>query len=246
MPRSARLLVLLASLLALFAPATASATHWDDDPSYVEDDPSSYEEPGGGEDEQWQPPAQPPADPPAQPPADAGPPSSFDPPDADPWDGGGGWERPEIPRVTTPTVAGRRAMMRTDGKAAVPRGAPRRIRDLIRAINEIVGKPYKWGGGHARLVDRGYDCSGAVGYGLIKVGLQIAPMVSGSYKRWGAAGAGRHVTVYANRGHVYMEVAGLRLDTSAAGDWDEGRKGVRWRPVTGRRRGFTVRHPVGL
>jgi hypothetical protein len=134
-------------------------------------------------------------------------------------------------------------MLRTNGKAAIPRGAPRRVRAILAAGNQIAGKPYKWGGGHARLVDRGYDCSGAVGYALIRAGFQVAPMVSGQYARWGAAGAGRWVTVYANKGHVYMEVAGLRLDTSAAG---YGGEGVRWRPVTGKRRGFKVRHPVGL
>ena len=92
---------------------------------------------------------------------------------------------------------------------------------------------------------RGYDCSGAVGYGLIKGGLLRTTMVSGSFARWGAAGAGRWVTVYAHRSHVYIEIAGLRLDTSPAGD-RSGRSGVRWRPLIGQRRGFKVRHPVGL
>ena len=53
------------------------------------------------------------------------------------------------------------------------------------------------------------------------------------------------ITIDANKGHVYMEVAGLRLDTSTAGD-DRGRKGVRWRQVTGKRRGYKVRHVAGL
>jgi hypothetical protein len=116
---------------------------------------------------------------------------------------------------------------------------------VIAAANRIVGKPYKWGGGHARLEDRGYDCSGTVGYALIRARLLSAPLVSGGFARWGAAGAGRWITVYANRGHVYMEVAGLRLDTSTAGDGSSG-KGPRWRVVTGRRPGYKVRHPAGL
>jgi hypothetical protein len=53
------------------------------------------------------------------------------------------------------------------------------------------------------------------------------------------------VTIYANAGHVYMEVAGLRLDTSSVGDWG-GKSGVRWRPLIGKRRGFHVRHVPGL
>jgi hypothetical protein len=159
-----------------------------------------------------------------------------------------GWNRPEeeeLPTVTTSYVAGAVARMRTDGKAAIPLGAPKRVRALIGQYNRIVGKRYKWGGGHAKLVDTGYDCSGAVGYGLIKGGLLNTTMVSGSFARWGAAGSGRWVTVYAAKGHVYTEVAGLRLDTSSVGDRG-GRSGVRWRPAIGERRGFTVRHPVGL
>ena len=53
------------------------------------------------------------------------------------------------------------------------------------------------------------------------------------------------MTIYANKGHVYAEIAGLRLDTSAVGD-PGGRDGVRWRPVIGKRRGFAVRHVPGL
>jgi hypothetical protein len=152
---------------------------------------------------------------------------------------------PEVPLVTTPTVSGTVARLRTDGKAAIPRGVPKRVRAIIAAANQIIGKPYKWGGGHAKLVDRGYDCSGTVSYALIGAGLLASPLVSGAFARWGSAGAGRWTTLYANKGHVYMEVAGLRLDTSAVGD-PLGRSGVRWRPVIGNRRGFHVRHVTGL
>ena len=161
------------------------------------------------------------------------------------------WERtrppqPQLPPLVTATIVpGRVARLRADGRAAIPRGAPERVRRTIRALNEIVGRPYKWGGGHGSLVDRGYDCSGAVGYGLIRVGLMGGPMVSGAMARWGAAGAGRWISVYAHSGHVYMEVAGLRLDTSPVAD-PTGRHGVRWRPAIGRRGGFAARHPVGL
>ena len=33
---------------------------------------------------------------------------------------------------------------------------------------------------------------------------------------WGKPGKGKWITVYANAGHVYMEVAGIRFDTSGA------------------------------
>ena len=65
------------------------------------------------------------------------------------------------PLVTTGTVAGRQALLRTNGRAAIPRGAPLRVRWIIAAANRIIGKRYKWGGGHAKLADTGYDCSGA-------------------------------------------------------------------------------------
>ena len=149
------------------------------------------------------------------------------------------------PLVTTGTVPGRLARLRTDGKAAIPRGAPLRVRAIIAAANRIIGKRYKWGGGHGRLADSGYDCSGSVSYALIRSGELASPLVSGSFARWGARGRGSHVTIYANGGHVYMEVAGLRLDTSAVGD-PAGRSGVRWRPAIGRRDRFAVRHVPGL
>ena len=154
-------------------------------------------------------------------------------------------EEPALPLVTTATVPGRVAMMRRDGRAAIPRGAPKAIRAIIAAANEIVGKPYKWGGGHAKLIDRGYDCSGTVSYALIRAGLLAGVRVSGGFARWAAPGAGRWLTVHANAGHVYLEVAGLRLDTSAVGD-RSGRRGVRWRPVIGGRPRFTARHILGL
>jgi len=149
------------------------------------------------------------------------------------------------PLVTTGTVPGRNALLRTDGKAAIPRGAPLRVRAIIAAANRIIGKRYKWGGGHAKLADSGYDCSGTVSYALIRSGELGSPLVSGSFAHWGSRGAGSYVTIYANKNHVYAEIAGLRLDTSAVAD-PGGRDGVRWRPVIGRRHGFAVRHVPGL
>ncbi|MEA2150259.1 MAG: hypothetical protein QOD69_2089 [Solirubrobacteraceae bacterium] len=150
-----------------------------------------------------------------------------------------------LPPVTTTMVPGTVARLRTDGRAAIPRGAPKRVRRLIAQYNKIVGMRYLWGGGHALVDDKAYDCSGAVGYGFIKTGMLHTTMVSGDFARWAAAGQGRWVTVYANRTHVYTEIAGLRLDTSPYGD-PYGGSGVRWRPLVGVRDGFKMRHPVGL
>lgn len=152
---------------------------------------------------------------------------------------------PVLPAVHESVVGGTIARLRTDGKAAIPRYAPKVVRSILRSANHIIGKPYLWGGGHQHLVDKGYDCSGAVSYALIKAGLQSSSMVSGDLARAYASGAGRYVSIYANKGHVYMEVAGLRLDTTSVGD-PGGRDGVRWRPVIGKRQGFATRHPLGL
>lgn len=185
--------------------------------------------------------------------------------DVDPGEDPDPWEEPEVPepdepwlpepdpapelppiiRDAPPTVSGKKAQLRRNGKAAIPRGAPKRIRAIIAAANKIVGKPYKWGGGHAKVADRGYDCSGAVSFALIRTGLLRSPLTSGSFTRWGTRGRGRWVTIYAKRSHVYMEVAGLRFDTSAVADAG-GRKGARWRPAIGRRKGFKVRRPAGM
>ncbi|MCW2996308.1 MAG: NlpC/P60 family protein [Conexibacter sp.] len=82
-------------------------------------------------------------------------------------------------------------------------------------------------------------------YALIGAGMLASPMVSGTLAHWAAHGDGRWLSIYANKGHVYLEVAGLRLDTSAVGDGTR-LDGVRWRPVIGRRTGFSARHPLGL
>lgn len=114
------------------------------------------------------------------------------------------------------TVPGSKAKLRPNGKAVPPANAPARVKRAIRAANKIVGKPYKWGGGHARWKDNGYDCSGAVSYALGKPGAKLLkrPMPSGSFRNWGKKGKGKWITVYANGGHAFAVIAGLRFDTS--------------------------------
>jgi len=201
---------------------------------YYEDDYEQYDD--SYEDEPSPPAETEPQPPPAESPAPQPPAKKRRPPAKTP-------TIPAGPPVAT--IAGRTAVLQSNGKAAIPRGAPKRVRKLISAGNRLIGKPYKWGGGHAKLNDSGYDCSGTVSYALIGGTLLNSPMVSGSFMRWGSGGEGRYVTIYANKGHIYMEVAGLRLDTSPIGDYT-GAKGPRWRPVIGKRKGFKVRHPAGL
>ena len=142
-------------------------------------------------------------------------------------------------------VPGQTATIGPDGLATVPIGAPAEVRAAIEAANRIIGKPYKYGGGHAKVEDRGYDCSGTVSYALLGAKLLKSPLDSSSFMRWGEAGPGQWITVYTNPGHAFVVIAGLRLDTSAAGD-PSGAKGPRWRPTLRSTRGFRARHPEGF
>ncbi len=148
-------------------------------------------------------------------------------------------------RLKPRAVPGPTATLLPNGMAAAPAEAPPEVHAAIYAANKIVGKPYRYGGGHARFEDSGYDCSGTVSYALIGAKLLKAPLDSGSFMRWGKKGPGRWITVYTNPGHAFVVIAGLRLDTSAAGD-PSGAKGPRWRPALRSTRGFRARHPLGL
>src|SRR5437867_11680917 len=139
-------------------------------------------------------------------------------------------------------VPGARAKLRSDGTAVPPRSAPAVVKAVIRAGNEIAKFPYIWGGGHGSFVDNGYDCSGSVSYALAGGGLLRAPMTSGAFMNWGAAGPGKWITIAANGGHVYMYVAGLRFDTSGR----SGPRGSRWQRAARPNGGFVARHPPGL
>ena len=147
------------------------------------------------------------------------------------------------PRVIVP---GSRAKRMANGYAAAPAKAPAAVKEAIFAANEIVGKPYVYGGGHASFESEGYDCSGTVSYALHGGDLLDAPMPSGSFMRWAAKGKGRWITTYANGGHMWAKIAGLRLDTSSAGERVSSGEGPRWRKNLRGGRGFVKRHPRGL
>ncbi len=114
---------------------------------------------------------------------------------------------------------------------------------MIAAANRIRTKPYIWGGGHARWWDRGYDCSGAVSYALHGANLITSPMPSGPMEHWGLPGRGKWITVYANAGHAYAVIAGLRWDTAG----DTTGTGPRWHTSLAAAAGgqFVARHPAG-
>ena len=147
--------------------------------------------------------------------------------------------------ISKPVVPGTEAKLLDDGRAAAPALAPDEVKNAIWWANKLIGKPYRYGGGHRRFNDTGYDCSGTVSYALRGAKAVKSPLDSSSFMRWGKAGKGEWITVYTNPGHAFVVIAGLRLDTSASGD-PSGNKGPRWRPALRSTRGFKARHPAEL
>ncbi len=149
----------------------------------------------------------------------------------------------------------------TDGHLAwIPEGVPTTVQAMIVAGNELQELPY---GPDGHADPRGAldeDCSSTVNYVLYRSGVRpIEEIVKDNplaqdYVNWGDPGPGRWVTIYATdvpTPHVFIVIAGLRLDTSHNGT-DEGpnknENGPRWRildhiPTWAN---WSVRHPPGL
>lgn len=136
---------------------------------------------------------------------------------------------------------GNTAILR-NGYAIAPKNAPLAVKRAIEAGNRLQNKPYIYGGGHRSFNDRGYDCSGTTSYVLHHAGYLERPTTSGSFMKFGKSGRGKWITVYARRGHVFMEIAGLRLDTGYNGQG----KGPRWSTRPRPTKGTVARHPPGL
>jgi hypothetical protein len=134
-----------------------------------------------------------------------------------------------------------RATALSNGIALPPLEAPEAIKSMIDAGNIIARSPYIWGGGHGKWLDKGYDCSGSVSFVLASAGLLNAPLDSGRLMSWGRPGRGKWVTIYANAGHVWMTVAGIRFDTSG-----QRVTGSRWQNDMRPTGSFVARHPPGL
>jgi peptidoglycan hydrolase-like protein with peptidoglycan-binding domain len=152
-----------------------------------------------------------------------------------------GGQDPTVATQPTKLAPGDRAQIDSNGLAMAPASAPQAVKDMITAGNAIAHKPYRYGGGHGSWNDSAYDCSGSVSYALHGAGLLNTQLTSGEFESWGAAGAGQWVTIYANGGHVFMYVAGLRFDTSGLSS-----DGTRWHTSSRSTSGYVVRHPNGL
>lgn len=157
---------------------------------------------------------------------------------------------PSDPSVAAPAPSapapsnGSTATLNPDGTATPPADAPPEVVAVIEAANEIEDEPYLWGGGHGSFEASGYDCSGAVSYALNGGGFLSSPLDSTGLGYWGEAGEGNWITVYANSGHVFMWVAGLRWDTA-----DNGGDGPSWvdSPSSWETsQSWSVRHPAGF
>ena len=137
-----------------------------------------------------------------------------------------------------------RAVLTPDGLAVPPLGAPPAIQQVIQAGNQIAHLPYRYGGGHVTYQDTAYDCSGSISYVFQAAHLLSDSVVSGNLMSWGDRGPGKWITVFANPGHTFIYVAGLRFDTVALAE-----RGDRWSTRAADEPDlstFAVRHPPGL
>jgi hypothetical protein len=117
------------------------------------------------------------------------------------------------------------------------------------------GGTYVYGGGHgAPLVSlssgQGLDCSSSTSLALHRAGMfnGTTAYVSGQFAReWGEPGRGERFTVWANDGHVWIQLHGIgnawRFDTSPYGS---GGRGPRLRTTPRPTDGFTPRHWKGV
>ena len=134
-----------------------------------------------------------------------------------------------------------KAIVGDDGLAVAPADAPPQVRAIIAAGNKIATKPYRYGGGHGKWEDSGYDCSGSLSYAFHGAGMLDEALDSSGFMSWGEAGKGQWVTIYAKGSHAYMVIAGLRFDTSGRST-----QNTRWQADMRSASGYTVRHPAGL
>ncbi len=89
--------------------------------------------------------------------------------------------------------------------------------------------------------DQGLDCSSSVSLVLQRAGYKLPTMTSGLLASWGKPGPGRHVTIWTNAEHVYLQIGNRYWGTSQENirhgpGWHSARSGA----------GFIARHPPGL
>lgn len=174
----------------------------------------------------------------------------------------GGATAPRSAGGAVQVIPGERALLSpNEGRdALVPAQVPPVVQAMVIAGNELQDLPYGASGHPDPRGADSEDCSSTLNYVLYRSGVRgIAEIVrenplAQDYVHWGDPGPGRWVTIYATTSptdHVFVVIAGLRLDTSHHGtdvgpNRDE--DGPRWRvldriPTWAH---WTVRHPPGL
>src|SRR5215212_6572604 len=86
----------------------------------------------------------------------------------------------------------------SNGLAVAPSSAPDEVKAIVDAGNRIATEPYKYGGGHGRWNDTGYDCSGSVSYVLHAAGLLSRALDSPGFMSYGERGRGSWITIRSN------------------------------------------------
>jgi hypothetical protein len=167
-----------------------------------------------------------------------------------------GCEASEAAGVPLPLTAGSQTKILPSGLAAAGEEAPRAVKQMVAAGNRLFGTAYLYGGGHGPSLDTrqpAYDCSSAVSYVLHGGGeLGSTALDSTELESYGDPGPGRYISIYANEGHTFLYIAGLRFDTVEAPAYDSGpnsgNPGPRWRvsPSVPGWASWVVRHPRGL
>ena len=164
---------------------------------------------------------------------------------------------PEVAgNIPLPLTPGTRTKILPSGLAAAGEEAPVAVKRMVAAGNRLFSASYLYGGAHGTSLNTlqpAYDCSSAVSYVLHGGGaLGTSALDSTALTHYGQPGPGRYVSIYANAGHAFMYVAGLRMDTVFDAAYDSGpnsgKSGPRWR-VSASVPGWaswTVRHPPGL
>ena len=159
-----------------------------------------------------------------------------------------------------PLTPGQQARILGSGLAAAPSDAPPAVKLAIAAGNQLISKPYIYGGGHGvplTELDSGYDCSGATSYLLRAAGaFGLYAEDSTQLESYAQPGPGAWITVYANSGHALIAVAGIVMNTAwyAPVNPTVPDSGPRWQPAStipaqyagDQYGGFVQRHPDGL
>jgi hypothetical protein len=158
--------------------------------------------------------------------------------------------------IPLPLTPGTQTKILPSGLAAAGREAPQAVKDMVAAGNRLFGAAYLYGGAHGTSLNTlqpAYDCSSAVSYVLHWGGvLGTNALDSTELESYGEPGPGKYISIYANAGHTFMYVAGLRFDTVEAPEFDSGpnsgKPGPKWRVSASVPdwASWTVRHPPGL